>query len=72
MIRTIWEDEGTLVSSVEWAGVAVPRREDNNMVSGTRLLNAAGRSRVTRDAVLAAGKTKHVVETGPTRFMGVW
>ncbi|KAF2452135.1 DNA-binding domain of Mlu1-box binding protein MBP1 [Karstenula rhodostoma CBS 690.94] len=69
---SLWEDEGTLVFHVEWEGVSVSRREDNCIILGTRLLNVAGRSRGTRDAILAAEKTKHVAETAPTRLSGVW
>ncbi|KAF9738978.1 KilA-N domain-containing protein [Paraphaeosphaeria minitans] len=69
---TFWEGEGTLVFHVQWEGVAMSRREDNHMILGTRLLNVAGRSRGTRDAILAVEKTKQIVETGPTLYLGVW
>jgi hypothetical protein len=69
---SLWEDENTLAFHVEWQGVAVSRREDNHMINGTRLLNVAGRSRGTRDNILAAENIRHVIETGPTRLLGVW
>lgn len=69
---TLWEDEGTLCFQVEVKGVCIARREDNNMVNGTKLLNIAGMSRGRRDGILKAEKKRHVVKIGAMHFKGVW
>lgn len=67
-----WEDEGTIVFQVQTRGVAVARREDNNFINGTKLLNVAGMSRGRRDGILKAERTRHVVKIGPMNLKGVW
>jgi len=69
---TLWEDEGTLCFQVEVRGVCVARREDNNMINGTKLLNVAGMTRGRRDGILKSEKISHVVKIGPMRLKGVW
>lgn len=69
---TLWEDEGTLCFQVEVKGICVARREDNNMINGTKLLNIAGMSRGRRDGILKAEKNRHVVKVGAMHFKGVW
>lgn len=69
---TLWEDEGTLCFQVEAKGICVARREDNNMINGTKLLNVAGMSRGRRDGILKAEKNRHVVKVGAMHFKGVW
>lgn len=69
---TLWEDEGTLCFQVEVKGVCIVRREDNNMINGTKLLNIAGMSRGRRDGILKAEKKRHVVKVGAMHFKGVW
>lgn len=40
---TLWEDEGTLCYVVVvLGGLSVPRREDNRMINGTKLLRSLG------------------------------
>ncbi|CAN6605605.1 hypothetical protein TRVA0_003S00298 [Trichomonascus vanleenenianus] len=69
---TLWEDEGTLCFQVEARGVCVARREDNNMVNGTKLLNVAGMTRGRRDGILKTEKVRHVVKIGAMHLKGVW
>ncbi|KAA8916955.1 hypothetical protein TRICI_000922 [Trichomonascus ciferrii] len=69
---TLWEDEGTLCFQVEAKGVCVARREDNNMVNGTKLLNVAGMTRGRRDGILKTEKERHVVKVGAMHLKGVW
>lgn len=69
---TLWEDEGTLCFQVEVKGVCVARREDNNMINGTKLLNIVGMSRGRRDGILKAERKRHVVKVGAMHFKGVW
>jgi len=68
----LWEDESTMVFQVESNQVCVARREDNNMINVTKLLNVAGMSRGRRDGILKAEKTRHVVKIGPMHLKGVW
>lgn len=69
---TLWEDEGTLCFQVEAKGVCVARREDNNMVNGTKLLNVAGMTRGRRDGILKTERERHVVKVGAMHLKGVW
>ncbi|EKD13867.1 APSES transcription factor [Drepanopeziza brunnea f. sp. 'multigermtubi' MB_m1] len=69
---TLWEDEGSLCFQVEAKGVCVARREDNQMINGTKLLNVAGMTRGRRDGILKSEKMRHVVKIGPMHLKGVW
>ncbi|EEH49188.2 uncharacterized protein PADG_05267 [Paracoccidioides brasiliensis Pb18] len=69
---TLWEDEGSLCFQVEAKGVCVARREDNQMINGTKLLNVAGMTRGRRDGILKSEKVRNVVKIGPMHLKGVW
>lgn len=69
---TFWEDEGTLCFQVEANSVCVARREDNDMINGTKLLNVAGMSRGKRDGILKGEKIRSVVKLGAMHLKGVW
>ncbi|KAA8914776.1 hypothetical protein TRICI_002835, partial [Trichomonascus ciferrii] len=69
---TLWEDEGTLCFQVEARGICVARREDNDMINGTKLLNVAGMTRGRRDGILKGEKNRHVVKAGAMHLKGVW
>lgn len=69
---TLWEDEGTLCFQVEAKGICVARREDNDMINGTKLLNVAGMTRGRRDGILKGEKNRHVVKAGAMHLKGVW
>lgn len=45
---------------------------DNDMVNGTKLLNAIGMSRGKRDGILKHDKTRVVVKSGSIHLKGVW
>ena len=68
----IWEKEATVCLVVELAGTCVTRRFDNNMINGTKLLNACGITRGRRDGVLKGEITRYVVKIGGMEFKGVW
>ncbi|CAD6898719.1 unnamed protein product [Tilletia controversa] len=69
---TLWEDEGTLCFQVDAKGVCVARRNDNNMVNGTKLLNVCGMTRGKRDGILKNEKERIVVKVGAMHLKGVW
>lgn len=69
---TLWEDEGTLCFQVESKGICVARREDNDFINGTKLLNVAGMTRGRRDGILKSEKNRHVVKVGAMHLKGVW
>lgn len=69
---TLWEDEGTLCFQVEARGICVARREDNDMINGTKLLNVAGMTRGRRDGLLKGERNRHVVKAGAMHLKGVW
>ena len=69
---TLWEDQGTLCFQVEARGVVVARREDNDMINGTKLLNVAGMSRGKRDGILKSENFRSVVKVGTMHLKGVW
>ncbi|KAF6802447.1 KilA-N domain-containing protein [Colletotrichum sojae] len=67
-----WASEGTLCLQVEARGIAIARREDNNMINGTKLLNVAGWTRGRRDRLLRAEKVSNVAQIGPLHLKGTW
>ena len=69
---SLWEDEGTLCFCVEAKAVIVSRREDNNFINGTKLLNVAGINRGRRDGLLKNERTRHVVKIGQIHEKGTW
>ncbi|KAJ1986440.1 hypothetical protein H4R33_003349 [Dimargaris cristalligena] len=69
---TLWEDEGTLCYQVDARGYSVARRQDNNMINGTKLLNVVGMSRGKRDGILKNEKGRVVVKVGAMHLKGVW
>ncbi|KAI9474111.1 MAG: transcription regulator HTH, apses-type DNA-binding domain-containing protein, partial [Benjaminiella poitrasii] len=69
---SFWEEEGTLCYQVDANGVCVARRQDNDMINGTKLLNVTGMSRGKRDGILKNEKARVVVKVGPMHLKGVW
>ncbi|KAL7323377.1 hypothetical protein PS15p_211293 [Mucor circinelloides] len=69
---SFWEEEGTLCYQVDANSVCVARRQDNDMINGTKLLNVTGMSRGKRDGVLKNEKARVVVKVGPMHLKGVW
>ncbi len=69
---TFWEDESTICYQVEVNGVSVARREDNNFVNGTKLLNVVGMTRGRRDGLLKSERIRDVVKIGSMNLKGVW
>ncbi|KAL9537452.1 hypothetical protein MBANPS3_011760 [Mucor bainieri] len=69
---SFWEEEGTLCYQVDANSVCVARRQDNDMINGTKLLNVTGMSRGKRDGILKNEKARVVVKVGPMHLKGVW
>ncbi|GAA5980303.1 hypothetical protein JCM5350_000937 [Sporobolomyces pararoseus] len=69
---TLWEDELTVVLSVEVNGHPVARRIDNNWINCTKLLNAAGLSRGKKDTILKNEENRQVFRRGASNLKGVW
>ncbi|KAJ0426158.1 hypothetical protein BJY00DRAFT_273123 [Aspergillus carlsbadensis] len=67
-----WEDEGTLCYFVHANGCVISRRQDNNMINGTKLLNVAKMTRGRRDSILKSEKERSVIKMGPIHLKGVW
>ncbi|KAI7899732.1 transcription regulator HTH, apses-type DNA-binding domain-containing protein, partial [Cokeromyces recurvatus] len=69
---SIWGDEGTVCFQVNVQGIYVARRQDNDMINGTKLLNVTGMSRGRRDGILKNEKRRVVVKIGAMHLKGVW
>lgn len=71
---TYWEEKRTTCYQVELRGVMVSRREDNNQINGTKLLNTTGMSRGKRDGILKNEKQRNgeVVKSGSMNLKGIW
>ncbi|KAF7729247.1 hypothetical protein EC973_004777 [Apophysomyces ossiformis] len=69
---TFWEEEGTVCYQVDARGVCVTRRQDNDMINGTKLLNVTGMSRGKRDGILKNERGRVVVKVGAMHLKGVW
>ncbi|KAI7902976.1 transcription regulator HTH, apses-type DNA-binding domain-containing protein [Cokeromyces recurvatus] len=72
LTTTLWEDEGTICYQVDANGICVARRQDNDMINGTKLLNVAGMSRGKRDGILKNEKGRVVIKIGAMHLKGVW
>ncbi|PKC16442.1 DNA-binding domain of Mlu1-box binding protein MBP1, partial [Rhizophagus irregularis] len=72
LTTTIWEDEQTLCYQVDARGICVARRQDNDMINGSKLLNVVGMSRGKRDGILKNEKGRVVVKVGAMHLKGVW
>ncbi|KAI8637741.1 transcription regulator HTH, apses-type DNA-binding domain-containing protein [Parasitella parasitica] len=72
LTTTLWEDESTICYQVDCRGICVARRQDNNMINGTKLLNVAGMSRGKRDGILKNERGRAVVKVGAMHLKGVW
>ncbi|CAO3634379.1 unnamed protein product [Mucor hiemalis] len=72
LTTTLWEDESTLCYQVDSRGICVARRQDNDMINGTKLLNVAGMSRGKRDGILKNERGRIVVKVGAMHLKGVW
>lgn len=67
-----WEEERTNCYQVRVNEILVSRREDNNYINCTKLLNVTGMSRGKRDGILKTEKVKDVVKVGTMNLKGVW
>ncbi|CDS06303.1 hypothetical protein LRAMOSA08831 [Lichtheimia ramosa] len=72
LTTTVWEDQCTLCYQVDVNNVCVTRRQDNDMINGTKLLNVVGMSRGKRDGILKNEKGRLVVRVGAMHLKGVW
>ncbi|KAL0089767.1 transcription regulator HTH, apses-type DNA-binding domain-containing protein, partial [Phycomyces blakesleeanus] len=72
LTTTVWEDESTVCYQVDTQNVCVARRQDNDMINGTKLLNVVGMSRGKRDGILKNEKGRVVVKVGAMHLKGVW
>ncbi|KAI5953699.1 EFH1 [Candida jiufengensis] len=69
---TRWDDENTNCYQVRAKNILVSRREDNNYINCTKLLNVVGMTRGKRDGILKTEKVKNVVKVGSMNLKGVW
>ncbi|CDH56580.1 related to ascospore maturation 1 protein [Lichtheimia corymbifera JMRC:FSU:9682] len=72
LTTSIWEDQNTICYQVDARGICVARRQDNDMVNGTKLLNVTGISRGKRDGILKNERGRVVVKVGAMHLKGVW
>ncbi|EIE77742.1 hypothetical protein G6F55_007903 [Rhizopus delemar] len=72
LTTTLWEDEGTVCYQVDVNGICVARRQDNDMINGTKLLNVTGMTRGKRDGILKNEKGRVVIKVGAMHLKGVW
>lgn len=69
---TYWESENTTCFQVQARNVVVSRRENDDYVNGTKLLNVTGMTRGKRDGLLKTEKGRVVIRNGPMNLKGVW
>ncbi|SGZ52806.1 CIC11C00000004193 [Sungouiella intermedia] len=67
-----WEEEQTTCYQVRAHNVVVSRRENDNYINGTKLLNVTGMTRGKRDGMLKIEKGRLVVRNGSMNLKGVW
>lgn len=69
---TYWEEEHTTCFQVRAHNVVVSRRENDDYINGTKLLNVTGMTRGKRDGMLKIEKGRLVVRNGLMNLKGVW
>ena len=67
-----WQEENTNCYQVRINKILVSRREDNNYINCTKLLNVTKMTRGKRDGILKTEKVKDVVKVGTMNLKGVW
>lgn len=73
LVATVfWEEEDTICYQVKANGFVVSRKEKDNLVNGTKLLNVTGMSRGRRDGILKVEKGRKVIRNGSMNLKGVW
>lgn len=73
LVATVyWQEEKTTCYQVKANNVVVSRRESDNYVNGTKLLNATGMSRGRRDGILKSERGRSVIRNGSMNLKGVW
>lgn len=73
LVATVyWEEEDSMCYQVKANGIVVSRRENDNFVNGTKLLNVTGMSRGRRDGILKVEKGRKVIRNGSMNLKGVW
>lgn len=73
LVATVyWEEEKSVCYQVKANGIVVSRKESDNYVNGTKLLNVAGMSRGRRDGILKIEKGRRVIRNGSMNLKGVW
>jgi hypothetical protein len=68
----LWEEEYTICYQIYVGGTYIMRRQDNDMVNGTKLLNIANISRGKRDGILKNEKEKVIIKSGDIYLKGIW
>lgn len=69
---TYWEEEQTTCFQVRAHNIVVSRRENDNYINGTKLLNVTGMTRGKRDGMLKIEKGRLVIRNGTMNLKGVW
>lgn len=69
---TMWDDEGTVCFQVGVKDIIVARRDDNDFINGTKLLNVANMARGRRDGILKRERIHNIVKNGPMHLKGIW
>ncbi|OMH79753.1 putative transcription factor PHD1 [Zancudomyces culisetae] len=72
LTTTNWKEENTKTLNFEYENITVARRQDNNMINGTKLLNVTKMTRGKRDGILKAEQERKVIKTGSMYLKGVW
>lgn len=68
----LWEEENTLCYQIYVNGIYILRRQDNDMINGTKLLNIANMSRGKRDGILKNEKYKIINLNSEIYLKGIW
>lgn len=67
-----WDSENTICYQICINRIYVIRRQDNDMINGTKLLNIANISRGKRDGILKNEKEKVIIKNGDIYLKGIW
>lgn len=67
-----WDSEKTICYQVRVNRIIISRRDDNNYINATKLLNLIGMTRGRRDGILKAEKKKNIVKVGSMILKGIW
>lgn len=72
LILLTWEEEKTICYQIYVNGIYITRRQDNDMINVTKLLNLINISKGKKNVILKNIKEKAIIKRGINSLKGIW